>query len=142
MSDVMKSIRHRPLEGCTSIFQAKREFLICKSAPWADKCSFVLVSWEYIDLIISREAVHKREDFTASTIINDLVDEWCGIVVLGTSAIDIPIINAYSDSALFFSHGDNIRDPINERDRVNKPSFKKFFNFFVNGCSPSRVHGV
>ena len=83
----------------------------------------MLVIWEDVDFIIAREAVHKREDFAASTIIDDLIDEWCGIIVLGTSAIDISIINTNSDSALFFGNRYYIGDPICQGDRVDKTSF-------------------
>ena len=75
-------------------------------------------------MIVAREAIHKGEDFSSSTIIDNLVDEWCGVIVLGTSAIDIPIINAYSDSALFLIDKYYIGDPIHEGDGVNKTSFQ------------------
>ena len=83
----------------------------------------MLVSWEYVNLIIAREAVHKGEDFVASTIIDNLVDEWRGIIVLGTSVIDISIINTDSNSALPFGDRYYIGDPIRQRDGVDKTNF-------------------
>ena len=66
----------------------------------------MLISGRDIDLVISRKTVHKRIDFASYTLINELIDEGCGEVILGTGLVTITIINTDSNSTMFFSHRD------------------------------------
>ena len=59
VSDIMKSIRHRTLEGGTGIFETERELLIGEGAPRTNESCLMLVCRSYVDLVIAREAVHK-----------------------------------------------------------------------------------
>jgi hypothetical protein len=89
----------------------------------------VLVHWNDIDLIISGENIHQREDFTSGTIVDDLVDERGRKVVFRTCFVNIPIINAHMDCALFLVNQDNIGNPVSESHWVNKVGFEKFHDF-------------
>ena len=142
MPNVMKCIRHCALEGSTGIFKTERELLIGKSPPWANKSRFVLINRSNIDLVITGETVHKRIHFTAGTLVNDLINEWCGKIIFRTGFVYITVIDTNPDCTLFFSYRDNVRNPICEWDRVNEASLKKLFNFRFNSCSLSGVHGV
>jgi hypothetical protein len=88
-----------------------------------------LVLGNNIDLIISRETIHQREDFTFGTIVDDLVDEGGRKVVFRTSFVNIPIINTHADCALLLVDWDEIENPISESHRVNKARFEKFLDF-------------
>ena len=89
----------------------------------------MLVLGSNVYLIIARETIHEREDFTSDTIINNLIDEGGRKVVFGTSFINIPIINAYVDCALFLVDRENIGNPVSESHWVNKVGFEKFLDF-------------
>ena len=82
-----------------------------------------------VDLIISRETIHEREDFTSGAIVDNLIDEGGRKVVFGTTFVDIPIINAYTNGALFLVNRDKIGNPVCESHRINKSGFKKFLDF-------------
>ena len=67
--DVMKCIRHGPLESGSNIFKAERHFLISEGAPRANEGGLVLIFGLDLDLIISGESIHKGEDFVSNIII-------------------------------------------------------------------------
>jgi len=138
----MKGVRLCTLEGSTGVFETKRELLISKSAPWTDKSGLVLITGGNIDLVIPRETVHKGVHFTSVTLVNELIDEWCGEVIFRTGPIDVMIIDTNSNDTLFFIDRDYVGDPICKWDGVNKASFKKLFNFCFNGYILSGVHGA
>jgi hypothetical protein len=89
----------------------------------------VLVFRNNIDFIISGETIHQKEDFTFGTIIDNLVDEGGRKVVFRTCFINIPIINAHVDGALFLVNRDKIGNLVSEIHRVNKAGFEKFLDF-------------
>jgi hypothetical protein len=92
-----------------------------------------LVCGNDLDLIISRETIHEREDFTSGTIVDDLDDEGGRKVVFSTCFLNIPIINAHADCALFLVDQDKIRNPVSESHRVNKVGFEKFLESKLDG---------
>lgn len=106
MTNIVKGVGHRTLERGTGIFKTKRELFISKGTPRTNKSRFMLVHGSYVDLIIAEEAIHKGINFASCTIIDKLIDEGCREVILGASAIDIAVINTYTDIALLFIHRD------------------------------------
>ena len=85
--DVMECIRHGPLESGSTIFKAERHFPISEGAPREDEGGLVLIFRIDLDLIISEESIHKGEDFISSAIVQDLINEWHGIIVFRTCLI-------------------------------------------------------
>ena len=142
MPNVMKCISHCTLEGSTDIFETEREVLIGKSSPWTNKSGLVLISGSNIDMVISRKTVHKRVHFASDTLVNNLINEWCGEIILRTGSINIMIIDTNTDGPLFFSHRHVVGDPICEWDRINKTGFKKLLYFGLNSCSLSGVYSA
>ena len=71
-----------PLKGIPCIFQSKGNFLVREGTPRTYESCFMLVFWFNLDLIIYRETIHKRKDFTSRASINNLIYKWCGVVVL------------------------------------------------------------
>jgi hypothetical protein len=125
----MEGIRHSALKSCASVLEIERKFLIGKSASRKNKSSLMLIIGNNIDLIISRETIHQRKDFTSGTIVDNLIDEGGRKVVFRTSFVNIPIINAYVDCALFLVDWDKIGNPVSEGHRVNQVVCEKFLNF-------------
>ena len=81
---------------------------IGEGAPWEDKCSFVLVFQSDFDLIITKEVIHKQEDFTTGTIVDNMVDKGSMIIIFWTRFVQILIIDTYTDSTLFFGNRHNV----------------------------------
>jgi hypothetical protein len=71
----------------------------------------VLIYGQDFNLVISRKAIHEREDYAPRAIIDDLVDEGHRVVVLGTSFVEISIVNANMDGPLFLSNWNKVGDP-------------------------------
>jgi hypothetical protein len=117
------------LKSGANVLETEREFPIGKSAPRTNKSSLMLILRNNVDLIIPRETIHQREYFTSGTIVDNMIDEGGRKVVFGTSFVDIPIINAYTNCALFLVNRDKIGNPVSESHRVNKAGFKKFLDF-------------
>jgi len=57
--DVMKGVFHHPLKCVPNIIQIERELSVCEHAPWTTKCSFRLILWENVDLIIAGKSIHE-----------------------------------------------------------------------------------
>jgi hypothetical protein len=127
--DIMEIIRHSALKSCASILKTKRKFPIGKSTPRTNKSSLMLILRNNVDLIIPGETIHEREDFTSDAIVDNLIDEGGRKVVFGTSFVDIPIINTYTNGSLLLVNRDKIGNPVSESHRINKSSFKKFLDF-------------
>jgi hypothetical protein len=85
--------------------------MICKGTPWGSECSFILIDWVDLNLIIARESIHKGESLVVGAVVDDLIDERCWKVVFGTSVIEIVKVCANTDSALFFVNGYRVRNP-------------------------------
>ena len=100
----------------------------------------MLVGGCNIDLVIAREAIHKRVNFTSCALVNKLIDEGRREVILRIGTIDITVINTDSNSALLFVHRNYIRDPIRQWNGVNETSLEKLFDFCFDGCGLSGVH--
>ena len=110
--DIMKSIRHGALKSRTSVLQNERHFLVGKGTPRTNESSLVSIHGKNINLIIARETIHQREYFTPSTIVDDLVNKGGRKVVFRTSFVNVPIINAHTDHALFLVDWDKIGNPV------------------------------
>ena len=74
-------------------------------------------------MVVSRKSIHEREDHASRTIINDLIDKGCRVVVLGTSFVKIAIIYVDTDGPLFLGNRNEVRNPFHQRDKVDKARF-------------------
>jgi hypothetical protein len=81
MRQRMKHVDHGPLKSGADILEAKWHDTICKGAPRGSECSFVLIGWMNLDLVVARETVHEGKSLTTHAIIDNLVDEGCWKIV-------------------------------------------------------------
>ena len=80
--------------------------------------------------------MNKKYD-TPNIVVDNLIDVQGGEVILRTSPIQIPKINANPNSALLFIERDYVGHPFSQGHGINETSPKKFFNFFLDGhCFP------
>jgi hypothetical protein len=61
LSQIMKDVCHGMLKSGTSVLEAKRHERIYKSTPRGSECSFVLISWVNLNLVVARETVHEGQ---------------------------------------------------------------------------------
>ena len=64
-----------------------------------------------MNLIITRESVHKGESLVVDAVVDNLIDERRWKVVFGTCMIEIVKVYANVDSALFFVNGYRVGNP-------------------------------
>jgi hypothetical protein len=58
-SKIMKDVGHGSLESSTDIFESEGHDAIRKGTPRGCKRDFVLICWIDLNLIVSRETIHK-----------------------------------------------------------------------------------
>ena len=131
-SDIMESVRHSPLEGSSSIFEAEGHFLIGEGALRADEGCLVLIFRFDLDLVIPRESIHKGEDFISRTVIQYLINERCGIIVFRTCLVQILKISANSKFSILLVNCNRVGNPLCQRDRVYKVGFDCRCIFRIN----------
>ena len=51
-------------------------------------------------LIVSEKAVHKGKNLATRTLIQNLINKWCGEIVFRIGMIQITKINTYADRSL------------------------------------------
>ena len=68
--------------------------------PIKNKCIFMLVLGFDLDLIVSRKAIHKGKYLTSRTLIQNLINKWCGKIILRTGTLQVMEISAYTDRSL------------------------------------------
>lgn len=108
---VMKSIWHGLLECGSNIFKTKRNFPICKSPPRTDEGSFMLIFRFYLNLVVFEETIHKGKLFIPSTIIDNLINEGCGIIFLWISQVQVMKICANFNATFLFGNSNGIWNP-------------------------------
>ena len=96
----MEDQGHSLLKNGSKVFKAERHFLICKGTPRTNNGSLMLVLRFDLYLIVSRKAIHKGKYLTSSTLIQNLIDKWCGKIIFRKGTIHVTEINAYVDHSL------------------------------------------
>ena len=59
-------------------------------------------------LIISGKAIHEGEHLATRTLIQNLINKWCGKIVLRTRMIQIAEISTYADRCLLLIHQNGV----------------------------------
>ena len=80
------------------------------------------------NLIVSGETVEEGENLITSTLIDNLVYKWCGVIIFRTCFIKVSEINANSNCSLFFIHGNKILNPLCQRNRENKSHLEQLLH--------------
>lgn len=109
----MKCIGHGSLKCHSGVLKAKWHLLVGKGSPWENEGDLMLIFRFRLNLFVSREYIHEGEYFTYGTIINDLINKYCRIVVFGTSFVQIMEVSPYSYSDLFFVDRYRVGYPFN-----------------------------
>lgn len=99
------------LESFPNVLQAEGHDTICKCSPRCSKCCFVLIWIPNLDLVVARETVHEGYKFMARAFIDDLINEWRRVIIFWACSIEVVIIIANIDGALFFVNRDGVRYP-------------------------------
>ena len=68
----------------------------------------MLVLRSNLYLIIPEKAVHEGEHLATHTLIQNLINKWCGEVVLRAGMIQITEISTYVDRSLLLIHQNRV----------------------------------
>ena len=72
---VMECIIQGTLECGTRILKTRRHDVKGNGTPRCGESNLVLILWEYLDLIVTRKAIHEVVYFMTDTCIKHLVDK-------------------------------------------------------------------
>ena len=106
--EIMEDEGHSPLKSGSDIFKVKRNLSICKGSPRKNKGSLMLVLRFNLYVIVSEKSVHKIKYLASCTLIQNLINKWCGKIILRTCMIQVMKISAYTDRSLFLIHQNGI----------------------------------
>ena len=106
--EIMEDQGHSPLKSGFGVFKAERHLSICKGTPRTNKGSLMLVLGFDIYLVVSKKDVHKGEYLASRTLIQNLINKWCGKIILRTGTIQVTEICAYTDRSLFLINRNRI----------------------------------
>ena len=129
-----------PTERLPQYFSIQRDFFVCEGTPRTNESSFMLVFWFYLNLIVSRETIHKRENFTSCSTIYNLIYKWCGIVFLRTGFIEVSKVCTNADSPLLLINRNRIGYPFCQSDGIDKTSLQQLFNLCIHSRHFARVN--
>ena len=59
-------------------------------------------------LIIPRKVIREGEHLATRTLIQNLINKWCGEVILRTGTVQITEINAYADRSLLLIYRNGV----------------------------------
>ena len=76
-----------------------------------------------LNLIIFGETIHKGEYIASRTLIQNMINKWCGKIVLMTGMIQIMEIGTYADHSLLLINRNRIRNTLREGKGIYKTSF-------------------
>ena len=104
----MEDQGHIPLKSGSGIFKAERHLSICKGTPRKNKGSLMLVLRFDLYLNVSGKSIHKGKYLASHTLIQNLINKWCGKITLRIGMIQVMEINAYMDCSLFLIHQNEV----------------------------------
>ena len=137
--EIMENQGHYPLKCSSGIFKAKRHFSICKSSPRTNKCGLMLVLGFNLYL---EKAVHKGKNLATCTVIQNIINKWCGEIVLRTGMIQITEISMYADHSLLLIHQNGVWNPLRQGNGLDETGFQQLLYLFLNGGCFPRIHGA
>ena len=112
--EIMEYQGHSPLKSSSGVLKAKRNFLICKGSPRTNKCSLMLVLRFNLYLIIPKKAVHKGKNLASCTLIQNMINEWCGKVIFRTCPVQVSKVSSYSDGYLLLINQNRVGYPFSQ----------------------------
>lgn len=64
--------------------------------------------------------------------VNDLVYEWCRVIVFGKIFVQISEISTNIDGSMFFHEGYRVRNPRCVSDKIDESNFVDFIDFLFD----------
>lgn len=129
---LFKYFVHQLLAGHPCILQAKRNYHLTKQTTISNKCHLLLIFWHHMDLIESREDIHKWEKLVAHSSIHQLINMNERIAIFQTSLVQIDEINAHSPLSDGLFYQDDIGQPLSVVDFSNKPTTSELVHLLYN----------
>ena len=74
-----------------------------------------------LNLIISRKTIHEGEYLTSCTLIQNIINEWCGKVIFWMFLIQVSKVSAYPDGSLLLIYQNGVGYPFSQGNHIDKP---------------------
>ena len=85
----MEQVYHGSLVSCTGIRQIEWHDVVGISSPISGERHFGFVPLSHLNLIITRESIHKGEEYVGRDVIYQGIDIWQGKIILRAGSIQI-----------------------------------------------------
>ena len=105
---IMEQGYHGSLVSHPNILQTEWHDIIGISSPMSGERCFGFVFFSHIDLIVTRESIHKGEEHVGRGVINQGIDVWQGRIILRAGLIQISIIDAHAYFPIFLWQENNV----------------------------------
>jgi len=93
----------------------------------------------HLDLVVPREAIHKRHSLKATGVVNHDINDGQWKLIFRAGCIKIVIVNTDSDFFHSFKNGDNVSNPVQVLFLLYEITFDEFMNFNFNSFHDVRV---
>ena len=140
MHHIMEQSYHGSLVSRTCALQTERHDIIGISSPIGSEWCLGPILFNHLDLIITREPIHKGEECVGHGVFNQSINMWQGKIILQASPIQVSIINTHAHFPIFLRHGDNICNLIKVGYGSKKTNTQLLFYFFFNLQNNLRFH--
>ena len=129
---IPKGVRHELLKGGGGIGHAEEHDSGFVKSSVGDEGSFPLVTFLYSDIVISPLHIKLGEDFGVFKFVDEIGDQWEGICISNSMAIEISVIMARSEASIPFFYEEERRS-LEGIGRMNFPRAKVFVDELI--CS-------
>ena len=97
--------------------------------------SGLICIWLYLEKLYMKE-----KNLATRTLIQNLINKWCGEIVLRIGMIQIMEISTYADCSLLLIHQNGVWNPLHQGNGIDETGFQQLLYLCLNGGCFPRIH--
>jgi len=86
-----------------------------------------------INLVLSRETIHRSKFFTSGTLFDNLINKSGGMIVLRICLVHISKVYTQKNGPLIFANRYKVRKLLSQGDQVDEANFDHLLHLFLDG---------
>ena len=138
--EIMEDQGHSLLKCGSHVFKAERHLSICKGTPRTNKGSLMLFVRFDLYLIVFEKSIHIGKYLTSRTLIQNLINKWCGKIILRTGTIQVTKISAYTNCSLLLINQNGVLNPLHQGNGIDESNLRKPLYIILNSGFFPRIH--
>ena len=123
-------------EGRQRIFQPIRHIYITVQTPWGDKSCFFLILPSHTNLMEARICVEEGEQIATRGGVDDLVDTWKWVRVLGARLVEVGVVDAHAELTTSLRDDNGVCKPLRVLDFSDESGVEEFVYLEANEILP------